>query len=66
MVKFTYAVMKVFIPEYLREPNAEDTEKLTAIGVERGFPEMIGSMKKLINMFVWSISRSHQRGHNHS
>ncbi|XP_020150919.1 uncharacterized protein [Aegilops tauschii subsp. strangulata] len=33
-VKFTRAVVEVFGPEYLREPNAQDTEKLLAIGEE--------------------------------
>jgi hypothetical protein len=35
-VKFVRAVVEVFGPEYLREPNAQDTEKLLAIGEARG------------------------------
>jgi hypothetical protein len=43
-VKFARAVVEVFGPEYLREPNAQDTEKLLAIGEARGFPGMLGSI----------------------
>jgi len=42
-VKFARTVV-VFGPEYLREPNAQDTEKLLAIGEARGFPGMLGSI----------------------
>ncbi|XP_020152263.1 uncharacterized protein [Aegilops tauschii subsp. strangulata] len=42
-VKFARAVVELFGPEYLREPNAQDTEKL-AIGETRGFPGMLGSI----------------------
>ncbi|XP_020161290.1 uncharacterized protein [Aegilops tauschii subsp. strangulata] len=38
-VKFARAVVEVFGPEYLRERNAQDTEKLLAIGEARGFQE---------------------------
>ncbi|XP_037450977.1 putrescine hydroxycinnamoyltransferase 1-like [Triticum dicoccoides] len=48
-VKFACAVLEVFGPEYLREPNVEDTEKLLAIGEAMGFPEMLGS----INCMHW-------------
>ncbi|KAM3293099.1 hypothetical protein ACQJBY_036587 [Aegilops geniculata] len=37
-VKFACAVVEVFGPEYLREPNAQDTEKLLAIEEAKGFP----------------------------
>ena len=43
-IKFARAMMEVFGPEYLREPNAQDTEKLLAIGEARGFPGMLGSI----------------------
>ncbi|XP_020186949.1 uncharacterized protein [Aegilops tauschii subsp. strangulata] len=43
-VKFACAVVEVFGPEYLREPNAQDTKKLLAIGEARGFPGMLGSI----------------------
>ncbi|XP_073367532.1 uncharacterized protein [Aegilops tauschii subsp. strangulata] len=42
--KFASAVVEVFGPEYLREPNAQDTEKLFAITEARGFPGMLGSI----------------------
>jgi hypothetical protein len=35
-VKFARAMVQVFGAEYLREPNAQDTERLLAIGVWRG------------------------------
>ncbi|XP_044415224.1 putrescine hydroxycinnamoyltransferase 1-like [Triticum aestivum] len=37
-VKFACAVVEVFGPEYLREPNAQDIEKLFAIGEKYGVP----------------------------
>ena len=42
--KFARAVVEVFGPEYLREPNAQDTEKLLAIGEARGFPGILRSI----------------------
>ncbi len=44
MEHFAYAVVKVFGPRYLREPNAEDTARLLALGEARGFPGMLGSV----------------------
>nr|XP_020163663.2 uncharacterized protein LOC109749081 [Aegilops tauschii subsp. strangulata] len=41
--KLARTMVGVFGPEYLREPNAQDTEKL-AIGEARGFPGMLGSI----------------------
>ena len=38
-VKFARAVVQVFRTEYLREPNAEDTEKLLPIEDVEGFQE---------------------------
>ncbi|KAM3346909.1 hypothetical protein ACQJBY_021098 [Aegilops geniculata] len=43
-VKFARVVVEVFGPEYLREPNAQDMEKLLAIGEARGFRGMLGSI----------------------
>ncbi|XP_040254314.1 uncharacterized protein [Aegilops tauschii subsp. strangulata] len=43
-VKFACAVVEEFGPEYLIEPNAQDTKKLLAIGDARGFPGMLGSI----------------------
>nr|XP_020152668.1 uncharacterized protein LOC109737967 [Aegilops tauschii subsp. strangulata] len=43
-IKFARAMVEVFGPEYLREPNAQDTKKLLAIGEARGFPGMLGSI----------------------
>ena len=42
MEHFAYAVVKVFGKKYLREPNAEDTSRLLALGEARGFPGMLG------------------------
>ena len=44
MEHFVYTVVKVFGPKYLREPNAEDTARLLALGEARGFPGMLGSV----------------------
>ncbi|XP_020151597.1 uncharacterized protein [Aegilops tauschii subsp. strangulata] len=44
LYSFCMAVVEVFGPEYLREPNSTDTERLLAINVERGFPGMLGSI----------------------
>ena len=43
-IKFARAVVQVFGAEYLREPNAQDTERLLAIGEARGFPRMLVSI----------------------
>ncbi len=42
--KFVIAVCEVFGEQYLRSPNEEDTARLLAIGEERGFPGMLGSI----------------------
>lgn len=41
---FVKAVIEIFGDEYLREPNENDIAKLFAIGKERGFPGMLGSL----------------------
>ncbi|XP_020169365.1 uncharacterized protein [Aegilops tauschii subsp. strangulata] len=43
-VKFARAMVQVFGAEYLRESNAQYTERLLAIGEARGFPGMLGSI----------------------
>jgi hypothetical protein len=41
---FVKAVVEIFENEYLRSPNQNDTSRLLEIGVERGFPGMLGSI----------------------
>ena len=42
--KFVIKVCEVFGERYLRSPNEEDIARLLAIGEERGFPGMLGSI----------------------
>ena len=42
--RFVSAVIEVYGGHYLRSPNAEDTARLLAIGEQRGFPGMLGSI----------------------
>jgi hypothetical protein len=42
--KFTRAIVAIFGPEYLREPNEHDIARLHAKTEERGFPGMLGSI----------------------
>ena len=42
--KFTIAVVEIFGQQYMRLPNEEDTARLLAIGANRGFPGMLGSI----------------------
>ena len=42
--KFVIKVCEVFGEKYLRSPNEEDIARLLAIGEERGFPGMLGSI----------------------
>ncbi|KAI4982380.1 hypothetical protein ZWY2020_022872 [Hordeum vulgare] len=72
-VKFARVVVEVFGAEYLREPNAQDMEKLLAIGQARGLPEIIGSIdcmhwqiEELSERFARNVPRSHKRGHRHT
>ena len=44
MYKFYAIVVKVFGPEYLREPNPTDTTQLMAISAAIGFSKMPGSI----------------------
>ena len=42
--RFVKAIAEVFEDEYLRSPNDNDTTRLLALGEERGFPGMLGSI----------------------
>ena len=42
--RFVQAVIAVFGDEYLRPPNNNDIARLLAIGEQRGFPGMLGSI----------------------
>ncbi|XP_042939559.1 uncharacterized protein LOC122274600 [Carya illinoinensis] len=42
--KFTETVVTVFSEEYLRSPTAKDIGRLLAVGEQRGFPGMLGSI----------------------
>ena len=42
--RFVKVVVEVFEDEYLRSPNDNDTARLLALGEERGFPGMLGSI----------------------
>jgi hypothetical protein len=42
--RFVKVVIDVFEDEYLRTPNDNDTARLLALGEERGFPGMLGSL----------------------
>ncbi|XP_040254375.1 uncharacterized protein [Aegilops tauschii subsp. strangulata] len=44
MYKFCKAMIAMFVPEHLREPNAEDIARLLAMNAIRGFPGMLGSI----------------------
>ena len=48
--KFIVAVVEIFGQEYMRLPNEEDTARLLAIGANRGFPGILGS----IDCMHWS------------
>ena len=42
--RFVRAVVAIFSNEYLRSPNNDDIARLLAMGTNRGFPEMLGSI----------------------
>jgi hypothetical protein len=42
--RFVSAVIEVFEDWYLRSPNKNDIARLIALGEERGFPRMLGSI----------------------
>ena len=42
--RFVVAIVEVFGNEYLRSPNSNDLTRLLAIGEERCFPGMLGSI----------------------
>ena len=42
--RFVRAVIEIFGDDYLRSPNDDDTARLLAIGEQRGFPGMLGSI----------------------
>ena len=44
MYSFCKAVVAVFGPEYLREPNGADTERLFVVNAKRGFTGMLDSI----------------------
>lgn len=49
IVRFVTALVQLFGPEYLREPNVKHTTKTLALGEARGFPGMLGS----VNCMHW-------------
>ncbi|KAA1081131.1 hypothetical protein PGT21_050295 [Puccinia graminis f. sp. tritici] len=44
MDRFCDAIVSIYGGEYLREPTAEDLDRLLEIGARRGFPGMLGSV----------------------
>ena len=42
--RFCNALNAVFVPTYVREPNAQDTARLMAVAEARGFSGMLGSI----------------------
>jgi len=48
--RFVAAVVDIFEDEYLRSPNEVDTARLLALGEQKGFPGMLGS----IDCMLWA------------
>jgi len=44
LCRFVGAVVEIFEDEYLRYPNEADTKRLLALGENKGFPGMLGSI----------------------
>ncbi len=42
--RFVRAIVEIFGDEYLRSPNQDDTNRLLAIGEQKGFPGMLGNI----------------------
>ena len=42
--QFSMTMVEVFGPQYLRAPNAQDTQRLLEMNKARGFPGMLGSV----------------------
>ena len=42
--RFISVVIEIFVDEYLREPNEDDTARLLAIEESRCLPSMLGSI----------------------
>jgi hypothetical protein len=42
--KFVIKICEIFGDEYLRSPNEDDIPRLLAVGEERGFPGLLGSI----------------------
>jgi hypothetical protein len=67
MRRFTQAVIDVFRPEYLREPNEEDTERLLGEREERGWHAgMLESIEESSSWMEMSIQRPLQGSNSRS
>jgi hypothetical protein len=42
--KFCTSIIQLYAKKYLRHPNNQDIERLSAINAKRGFPGMLGSL----------------------
>jgi hypothetical protein len=58
---FCKAVVEVYREEYMRTPNEEDVERLLAVGEQRGFPGMLGS----IDCMHWAWKNCPTAWHGH-
>ncbi|XP_020263140.1 uncharacterized protein LOC109839119 [Asparagus officinalis] len=66
--RFTKAIVTIFGDEYLRSPTDEDTARLLAIGKQRGFPRMLGSIDCMHWRWMNYPAAYHgmYTGHNHT